>query len=231
MSNKKRLGVDESLVDGHVDGQADVGPANVEGHASGYLGRLRVGAEIDPERGAAAAVEAVSGGVSAGGSVRVPSIGEMHGDAHAEGPSANARASAGRDGLEATAGASAGNAGVDGGVDVLGQHYEGGISVGANVQVGLKIGPTTRIDLPFISLEAPNPSLGAATTLIDAGEKIVTDPVGTVKDVGSSILDRAKDAAHLFGLGGSDEPDDHAVMNDDWGRPIRPGPKGSKPID
>jgi hypothetical protein len=209
----------DSLGKATVSGGAGSGDVSAKGSASIDVGRVGLSGQIDPEH-LTAEGEAKAGTVevSASGQVHTP-VGDAGGDAHAEGPSAEAQGKVGPGGIQGTVGVGAGSAGADVSVDALGQRWGVGADVGLKAELGLQLGPTSRIDLPLVSLEGPNPVAGAVVWGEKAVENLVSDPGGTVEDAANDVVDTATQAVESFGetigIGGGDSDNEHgAVMAD-----------------
>ena len=68
-----------------------------------------------------------------------------------------------------------------------------GAEVGVEAEVGTNLGPTTRVDLPGISLEGPNPVWAAADWGIGSAKNLSNDPIGTVKPSAEYVAGAAQD--------------------------------------
>jgi len=240
--------IDEKIISVSTGGKTSVGPVDFEGDASATVGHFTGHADADLEDGTFdAGVEIISAESRAHGEVKTP-VGGADGTAWAEGPSGHADAAASTDAIGGTAGVSAGSIGGDVSGDVAGEHFEAGLSAGAKAEIGLELGPTTEIDLPFISAKVPNPGVAAAHWGAKAVSKLVHDPVGTVenavddaKGVVSDAIDDAKDAVHTVVnaaknawngiVGGGDDEDDNVVTTDVPQGPSGKGKPGSHPFD
>ncbi|MBO1771099.1 hypothetical protein [Agrococcus sp. TF02-05] len=192
---REEFRVDEALVDESVRGSARAPGVAAAGRAAVKVGRVQAQGHVDLERGeAAASASATTVEVNASGSIDTPVV-DGQGSATARGPSAHGSASASRDGIEAGAGVSAGEVGVDAGVEILGDEYRYGVKFGLKAEVGVKWGPTSRIKLPLVTLEGPNPAAALTQFGAEALKNLVTDPIGTVEDTAEDVADAAVDAA------------------------------------
>jgi hypothetical protein len=221
--------VDETL---SVDEQA--GGARVRGKGRLQVGKVVVHAEVDPENATAKGrVEATTVRVDVDGAVTAPGdAAGVEGDAYAEGPAAHVEGEVGPDGVGGQIGVSAGTAGAHGGVEILGKDFRAGVDVGLKAELGLKWGPTSRIDLPLISVEGPNPMAAATSWAVEAGKNLAEDPLGTLESAGRDVIGVPEGVVDAVGdLFDDDVPDDKAVTTDEQSGPRAPLKPGQKPID
>ncbi len=245
-----------NLIDEKVAANGEVGPIAAEAEGEVTVGKHNVTAEVDPKHlSARAHADATTVRVTGEADVTTPA-GNASAEGEVEGLSAHADAAVGPDGLELGVGGSVAQADGEVGVDVAGEHFGIGGDVGLKGDLGVKLGSTSEVDLPFISLRAPTPQVALAKEAVEAVVNLATDPAGTVEGVASDVVDAVDDAGKVaeetvkhigegdFGgaasdvvdaigdvLGGSKpEPDDHAVTTSEFGGPknIRPG---AKPMD
>ncbi|MGI5126058.1 hypothetical protein ACQEVB_04505 [Pseudonocardia sp. CA-107938] len=229
------------LFEAEAHGREELGPITVAGGTKIVVGEVTGRAEFDLDHMTGRAeAEAVTVRVTADGKIETP-VGDVQGSAAAEGPSANASVGVGDGHVEATVGASAGEAGVRLDTDILDNNVGVGAEVGLKAELGADFGYSTKVDLPFISLEVPTPMVGAwldgADWTVNAIEDLVDDPgatlegawndtTGAVKDGFDTVLRAGEDAVDAIGdawddLWGNDD-DGPVQLTPDEARALSP---------